>query len=53
MCIRDSSYAQPGVSDVVTLSGAHMGGNRFSPALASRLVAFLQRLERLAGTRSS
>ncbi|WP_412028837.1 alpha/beta hydrolase family protein [Deinococcus yunweiensis] len=50
---RLSSYAQPGVSDVVTLSGAHMGGNRFTPAVANRLVAFLQRLERLAGTRGS
>ncbi|GHF31226.1 pimeloyl-ACP methyl ester carboxylesterase [Deinococcus metalli] len=50
---RLSSFAQPGVSDVVTLSGAHMGGNRFTPAVAGRLVAFLQRLERLAATRGS
>ncbi|THF89009.1 alpha/beta hydrolase [Deinococcus sp. KSM4-11] len=48
---RLTSYAEPGLSDVVTLSGAHMGGNRFSPAVAARLVAFLQRLEKLAEAR--
>ncbi|WP_309573096.1 alpha/beta hydrolase, partial [Deinococcus sp.] len=48
---RLTTYAQPGVSDVVTLTGAHMGGNRFTPAVAARLVSFLQRLEKLAEAR--
>jgi fermentation-respiration switch protein FrsA (DUF1100 family) len=37
--------AAPGVSEFVKLSGPHLGGNRFSPALARQLASFFGRLE--------
>lgn len=36
--------AAPGRKEVVWLSGPHMGGNRFTPQLANRLVAFFKEL---------
>ena len=38
-------YAEPGVSEVVRLTGPHLGGNRFSPQMVERLVGFYQTLE--------
>jgi len=38
--------AEPGVSQLVTLSGAHLGGSHFTPALAQRVAEFLQEVER-------
>lgn len=37
--------AEPGVGDVVRLSGSHLGGNRFTPSVAQRLVGFYRSLE--------
>ncbi|MEF2277899.1 alpha/beta hydrolase [Deinococcus sp. YIM 134068] len=37
--------AEPGVSEFVTLTGPHLGGNRFSPTLAGQLTTFFTRLE--------
>lgn len=42
---RLSTRAEPGVSEFVTVTGPHLGGNRFSPALAGQLAAFFARLE--------
>ncbi|UQN06570.1 alpha/beta hydrolase [Deinococcus sp. QL22] len=39
------SKAEAGVSDWVILNGPHLGGNRFSPALARQLAGFYGRLE--------
>ena len=38
-------YAEKPGSQFVTLSGPHLGGNRFSPQLANQLVNFFQHLE--------
>ncbi|WP_291427980.1 alpha/beta hydrolase [Deinococcus sp.] len=35
--------AQPGVSEFIPLNGPHLGGNRFSTAVARRLVGFFDR----------
>ncbi|GGR44558.1 hypothetical protein GCM10008959_02000 [Deinococcus seoulensis] len=40
-------HAQQGVSEFIPLSGPHLGGNRFSPAVAQRLVNFFDRLATL------
>ncbi|GAA5437251.1 alpha/beta hydrolase [Deinococcus aquaticus] len=39
--------AQQGVSEFIPLTGPHLGGNRFSPAVAQRLVGFFDRLAAL------
>ncbi|MGY2894816.1 alpha/beta hydrolase [Deinococcus sp. UYEF24] len=38
--------AEPGFSQLVTVSGPHLGGSHFAPALAQRVADFLQELER-------
>lgn len=37
--------AEPGVSQLVMVSGPHLGGSHFAPALAQRVANFLQELE--------
>ena len=39
------ALAQPELSELVTLSGPHLGANRFSPDMARRITSFFQRLE--------
>ncbi|WP_084050914.1 alpha/beta hydrolase family protein [Deinococcus hopiensis] len=39
------TWAQGHVSEFVKVSGPHLGGNRFTPALATRLAQFFTRLE--------
>lgn len=46
-------HAEQGVSEVVQLSGPHLGGNRFSPQLIGRLVGFYQGLEQRAIARQN
>lgn len=42
---RLSPHADPALSEVIPLRGEHLGANRFTPAMAERLIAFLKRLE--------
>lgn len=46
-------YAEQGVSEVVRLTGPHLGGNRFSPQMVERLVGFYQGLEQRAVARQN
>lgn len=45
------AHAEPEVSEFIRVSGTHLGGNRFTPAVAARLAAFFQRLEARAAQR--
>ncbi|WP_407572680.1 alpha/beta hydrolase [Deinococcus altitudinis] len=38
--------AEPGISQLVMVSGPHLGGSHFAPALAQRVADFLQQLDR-------
>lgn len=40
--------AEPGTSQLVTLSGPHLGGSHFAPALAQQVADFLLKLEQRA-----
>lgn len=39
------AHAEPGISEFVRVSGPHLGGNRFSAAVARQVAAFFARLE--------
>ncbi|GAA0520527.1 alpha/beta hydrolase [Deinococcus depolymerans] len=41
------AHALPGVSEFLPVTGPHLGGNRFTPAVAQRLVKFFERLDTL------
>jgi len=45
------AHAEPVVSEFMQVSGTHLGGNRFTPAVAERIAGFFQRLETRATQR--
>lgn len=46
-----SPRAEVGVSEFVKLTGPHLGGNRFTPQMITRMVGFFQKLEKRAKSR--